>query len=195
MEIDSANRDMYREMTTVTVPRPIGWISTVDAEGRDNIAPFSHYNNVCAGSPSPPVVMFSSDIHDETPKDTPRNVLETEEFVVNLVTESLVEQMDTTSDSIAPEESEFDFAGIEREDSVAVSPPRVAESPVNVECTLYDSMRVYNHLVILGDVVHVHIDDALLTDGKVDVHKIDAVGRLGGSRYASVQVHDFERSH
>ena len=138
MELDPADRDAaYRALTSVLAPRPIGWISTVDAAGVGNLAPFSFFNAV---SSRPPAVAFSPGDRDGTLKDTPRNALDTGEFVVNLATEDLIEDVDRTSVDAAG--SEFDLAGLEREPSLVVGPPRVAESPAVLECTVLDSVRV-----------------------------------------------------
>jgi flavin reductase (DIM6/NTAB) family NADH-FMN oxidoreductase RutF len=191
MEVDPDDLsfdEMYRIMTTTIVPRPIGWISTTSADGIENVAPYSHFNTVC---PSPPVVMFSAgyaDLESQTLKDTPRNVLETGEFVVNLVTESVAQQMDETSAAIDREDSEFDFANLAKASSVRVRPPRVADASVALECSLYDSHEVYNNIVIFGEVEYVHIDDGVTTDGNIDMEKIDAVGRLGGPFYTSIDI-------
>ncbi|WP_256566671.1 flavin reductase family protein [Natrinema gelatinilyticum] len=126
-------------------------------------------------------------------KDTARNVLETEEFAVNVVTEVTIEQMDRTSVSVPPEESEFEFADIERAPCRHITPPRVADAVVTMECTLYDSIEVYEKLMILGDVHHYHVSDAVLTNGAIDSRKIDTVGRLGGPHYTVSDPIDFER--
>jgi len=171
----------YRLLSTAVTPRPIGWISTTSPEGVDNLAPYSFFNVVAV---DPPVVMFapvgSSDL-----KDTPRNVQETEQFVVNTVTHDLIEEMNATSATLPAGESEFDQVGIERADSVAVEPPRVAAAKVVLECELYDWTEVGGSVLVLGEVVHVHVDESVLTDGKVDSDKLETVGRLAGSQYAS----------
>jgi len=196
MKVDPSNRtrsETYRLLTSTVVPRPIGWISTLGSDEVDNLAPFSYYNIV---TPKPPVVMFSvSPPDDREDKDTLRNIRETGEFVCNLVTEPLVEAMDTTRTPIPADESEFDAAGLEREPSVVVDPPRVASAEVTMECRLYDELSVYENDVVLGDVARLHVDDDLLTDGKMDVRKVRAVGRLSGDYYASIDLMDFERSH
>jgi flavin reductase (DIM6/NTAB) family NADH-FMN oxidoreductase RutF len=169
----------------VIVPRPIGWISTVDAEGTDNLAPYSFFQGVIEDKP--PVVLFSAeDAEDGKLKHSAKNVLETEEFVWNLVTEGVVEQMDATSDEIPPGESEFAHAGLTREASKTVSPPRVAEAKAHFECTLYDTMRIGDHTVLFGQIQHIHVVDEFFVDGEIDVRNIDAVGRLAGSYYTHV---------
>lgn len=194
VEIDPADQEWkenYRIMTTSVLPRPIGWISTRSADGTDNIAPFSHFNTVC---PSPPVIMFSAgDREGGELKHTAQNAIETEEFAFNLVTESLAEQMDNSSASLDEGESEFEFAGIERAACERISVPRVAESPVCMECTLYDARRVYGNMMVEGEVTYFHIDDALLVDGKIDMHKVDAIGRLGGPFYTNIEIMDLTR--
>lgn len=186
------DRDMYRLLSSVIIPRPIGFISSRSRTEMDNLAPYSYFNAV---SSSPPVIMFSAGDRDGDLKDTPRNVLEHEEFVFNLVTEDIGEQMDRTSADLDANHSEFDFADLQRAASEVVAVPRVAEASVALECTLYDSWQVYDNTAILGEVVYAHIDDELLTDGKVDVTKIDAVGRLAGPYYTGIDRLELERNY
>ncbi len=181
---------LYRTMTSLVVPRPIGWISTVGADGRDNLAPFSFFNAV---SGRPPVVMFSASRRDGRPKDSARFALETGEFVANLVTESVMERMDATSASV--EGSEFDAVGVERAPAEAVAPPRVADAAACLECEVVESLQVGTNTVVFGEVRHLFVDDALLTDGRVDARKVDAVGRLGGPFYTGVDVLEFTRQY
>lgn len=194
MEIDPDEADartLYRTMTTIVVPRPIGWISSADADGRENLAPFSHFNTV---STAPPVVYFSAGT-EEGRKDTARNILSTEEFVVNLVTRDLLKSMDLTSAKLDPNKSEFKFAKLETETSEIVRAPRVYSSPVTFECELYDYVDVFGTDVIFGKVLRISIDDALLTAGKIDMNKIDPVGRLGGPYYTDTERLGFERQY
>ena len=192
MELSPADRPdaMYRTLTSLVVPRPIGWISTLDGAGRRNLAPYSYFNAV---SSRPPVVMFSGGVRDGEPKDTPRNALETGEFVANLVTEDVIEAMDRTSASV--EGDEFGFADLTPEAATTVEPDRVAEAHAHLECTVRDSLTIGTNTVVFGDVQHVHVADDLLTDGAVDTRKVTAVGRLGGSYYSRVDVMDFERTY
>ena len=193
---------LYRTLAGAVVPRPIAWVSTTNAdtveqsststrtqseEGVDNLAPYSFFNVVAV---DPPVVMFAPVDDDSEPsglKDTPRNVEATGEFVVNVVTEELAEAMNATSATLPAGESEFDHAGLERAASRVVSPPRVAASPVAFECSLYEMVDVGSSTMVLGEVEWVHVDDDVTTDGKVDVTKLDAVGRLSGSLYATTR--------
>lgn len=175
---------MYRTLAGGVVPRPIAWVSSTSPDGVDNLAPFSFFNVV---SIAPPVLMFAPVDAPDGLKDTARNVRETEEFVVNVVTAPLAESMNATSASIAPDVSEFDHADVERGDSRRVAAPRVADAAVSFECTLYDFVDVGSSSLILGEVVFVHADDEVTTDGKLDVTKLDAVGRLSGRHYSSTR--------
>ena len=171
----------YRLLSTAVTPRPIGWISTRSQEGVDNLAPYSFFN---VAAVDPPVVMFAP-IGSEDLKDTPRNVRETEQFVVNIVTRELVEAMNATSATLPAGESEFVHVGIERAESAVVDPPRVAAAPVALECELHDWVEVGGSVLVLGEVVYAHVDEGVLTDGQVDIEQLDTVGRLAGSQYAS----------
>lgn len=195
MELDPAEYDtneVYRIITSIVVPRPIGWVSTLSEDGVDNLAPYSYFNAV---SSYPPVVMFSVGSRNGMGKDTARNALATGEFVVNLVTEPVAEQMDMTSATLPPTDSEFDFAGLTPVDAVTVSPARVEEAAVNLECTLFESLSVYDNTVVLGDVEYMHVDNSLLTDGTLDATKVNAVGRLGGPYYSRIDRMDLEREY
>jgi flavin reductase (DIM6/NTAB) family NADH-FMN oxidoreductase RutF len=188
MEIDPEEvSSMYRTLAGAVVPRPIAWVSTTEPEGVDNLAPYSFFNVVAV---DPSVVMFAPVDDSDSPeglKDTPRNVRETGEFVVNVVTESVAEAMNETSATLSPGESEFDRADLTRAASRVVAPPRVAESPVAFECSLYEMLDVGDSSMVLGEVEWVHADDDVTTDGKLDVQKLDAVGRLSGSLYATTE--------
>ena len=179
-----------RAIKSLVTPRPIAWVSTLSEAGEENLAPFSASNYA---SQDPPVLLFSCSRRDGGLKDTAANVLATEEFAVNVVTEPLAEAMDTTSAPLDPGESEFAFAELEAADCVAIDAPRVAEAAATMECRLRETVDIAGRLVIFGDVVHVHVDDDLLTDGKVDSRKVDTVGRLGGPYYTVADPMPFER--
>ncbi len=181
---------MHRILTTLVTPRPIGWISTRDDE-RDNLAPYSYFNAV---STYPPVVMFSGSSRDGEPKDSGRMAADSGAFVVNLVTEELVEAMDATSVPLESA-SEFDFVGIERAEATTVDAPRVADADAWLECTVYDTMEIYDNLVVFGEVRNIGVDERLTTDGVVDMHNVDSVGRLGGPYYTGLRMLDVERSN
>ncbi|KTG31013.1 flavin reductase family protein [Haloferax profundi] len=194
MDIDpeSAVDEMYRLLTSLIIPRPIGWVSTRSADGVDNLAPFSFYMGVIEAEP--PVVMFSVEQRpDGTLKDSARNAVETEAFGLNLVTADLVEQMDRTSESVEPGTDEFEIVGLERREATTVDVPLVAAAKATMECTLHDTMDIGDHTVVFGHIERIHVDDSLLTDGKIDVTKIDAVGRLTGSYYANLEPFQVDR--
>lgn len=173
----------YRTLTSVVVPRPIGWISTTGADGVDNLAPYSFFN---VATTDPPTVLFAPGrrSHAEDGRtDTARNVRETEEFVVNLVTREFAEAMNETSATLDPGESEFDHAGLERAPSTVVDPPRVAGVAAAMECELREVQRIGAHELVLGEAVRFHLDEGLLDGDRVDVTEVDAVGRLASSWY------------
>ncbi len=181
MEIDpNAGGSLYRTLAGAVIPRPIAWVSSRSADGVENLAPYSFFN---VASVAPPVLMFSAGDTEDGLKDTPTNIRETEEFVVNIVTESVAEAMNETSATLPHGENEFDHVGLTRGESKTVNAPRVAESPVSFECSLYEMVDIGASTMVLGKVEWVHVDDDVTTDGKLDVDKIDAVGRLSGSLY------------
>jgi flavin reductase (DIM6/NTAB) family NADH-FMN oxidoreductase RutF len=187
MELEPAEGEsFYRTLSTGVVPRPIAWVSSRSADGVDNLAPFSFFNVVCV---DPPMVGFApSDRRDGSLKDTPRNVVDTEEFVVNVVTMDLAEEMNATSGTFDPGESEFEAAGIDAAPSTKVTPARVADAKISFECELHDTLDLGASTLVIGEVVLAHVDEAVTTaDGKLDVEKLDAVGRLAGSWYTSTR--------
>jgi len=186
MEIDPETADgLYRTVTSIITPRPVGWISTRAPDGTDNLAPYSFFNGL--NEKTPPVVMFSAeDSSSGISKDSVANVIETGEFVHNLVTVDLFDEMVATADSIETEKSEFAYANIPIEEASTVDAPRVANAKAHFECTLYDDARIGDHTVIMGEIEHIHVDDALCSDGVVDVRQIDPIGRLAGDYYATM---------
>lgn len=186
MELDPATHDgsLYRTLTGTVIPRPVGWISTTSPDGVDNLAPYSFFNVV---SVTPPIVMFAPGLRPDGLTDTARNVESTGEFVVNVVTRPFARSMNATSATLASDDSEFDHADLDRAPSTRVRPPRVEGIAVAYECTLHAMERVGGSHVVMGEVIYVHLDDAILdSDGDVDVREVDAVGRLAGSFYATV---------
>lgn len=184
MKLDPETVDsFYRTLAGAVVPRPIAWVSSVAADGGLNLAPYSFFNVV---NVDPPVVMFAPSARPGRPEglaDSARNALETEEFVVNVVTEPFAEAMNATSATLAPGENEFEHAGLETTPAERVDPPRVAGIEVAFECELYDAVEIGSNTMVLGEVVLAHLADGVTTDGKLDVTKVDAVGRLSGSYY------------
>lgn len=179
----------YKLLTGSVIPRPIGWISTVDAHGHANLAPFSFFNAV---SEDPPHVMFSTVRPGGRNKDTLNNVLETGEFVVNLVTEDTVEKMNGTSAPFPSEINEFEALGLTMAPSGLVRPPRVAESAVQLECRLVHRYDIGDHdtggaTLLVGEVLRFHFREGIVNDNfHVDLQKYRPVARLAGSNYAKL---------
>lgn len=195
MEIDLTTHDAtdgYRVITSLIVPRPIGWISTRHPDGTVNLAPYSYFNAVCS---TPPVLMFSAGSSSGELKDTPRNATASEEFVMNLVTEETIREMDKTSAKLPDDESEFEYAELTPVESTTVRPPRVAEAAANLECKLYETLTIYTNTVVFGEVTYIHIDNSLITNGDVDATKVNAIGRLGGPYYSKIDRSDYQRSY
>ncbi len=178
--------EIYRHLTAAITPRPIAWVSTLSASGVANLAPFSFFNGVGA---NPPAVMFSPvNRRDGSRKDTILNIEATKQFVINIVPEALARVMNDTSADFPPEESEFAACGLTAVPSHKVRPPRVKESPVQMECVLHEIVKVgdgpLSANVVIGRVVLIHANDAVLdATGQIDPEKVDTVGRLGASAY------------
>ena len=193
MEADPATlpwKSVYKLLIGSILPRPIGWISTVDAAGLTNLAPFSFFNAVAS---RPPTVVFCPTIRefDAGPKDTLRNVRTTGEFVVNIVTEALADAMNISSTEFPPEVDEFRAAGLTPAASAVVSPPRVAESPIHYECRVHQIVDIGSEpgggSLVLGRIVHLHVDPSvLLQDDKIDLSVLRPIGRLSGAGYCRV---------
>ena len=176
---------------SLIVPRPIGWITSIDKQGRVNLAPFSFFNAVAE---EPPMVMFAPGGRkaDRHIKDSRANVEETGEFVCNLSTWELRDAMNLTSANLAVGEDEMKHAGLTPAPSALVKPPRVKESPVHFECRLWKVIDLPSHdkdephCMVVGEVVGVHIDDALIKDQRVDIVAAQPIARLGYSEYSVV---------
>jgi len=172
---------------SLIVPRPIGWISSISGDGVVNLAPYSFFNGVAA---NPAVVMFCPG--GAARKDSLKNVEETGEFVVNVATDGQRLEVNETSAIVPPEVDEFALAGLEALPSHVVKPPRVAGAPAHLECkhlqtvTLPADDPASPNAMVLGLVVGIHIDDAILTDGLVDMAKFRPIARLGYMDYTVV---------
>ncbi len=177
----------------IVTPRPIGWISTLDAQGRANLAPFSFFNG-CGDAP--PMVMFAQTGRKSRPepvKDSVANIRETGEFACNIVSQALKEAMNLSSGTYQPEVDEFELAGLTKAPGKTISAPHVAEAPAVLECKLVkivDDLPSWRehafNIMIIGEVVGVHIDDAILKDGRVDVLGYNPVARMGYMDYTTV---------
>lgn len=187
MDLDPAElsrRDRYYWMIGAIVPRPIAFVSTRAADGALNLAPFSYFVGV--GSNPPTVALGLGSRRDGSPKDTLANATATGELVINVVTEAMAEAMVATSADFPPEVSEFEACGFTPAPSTKVAPPRVAESPIALECTLAGTQEVGGSTLLLAEIVWIHCDDAVTTDGLPDPAKLRPLARLGGQLYAGL---------
>jgi flavin reductase (DIM6/NTAB) family NADH-FMN oxidoreductase RutF len=179
--------DAYRWLASTVTPRPIAWVSTLSAEGRSNLAPFSFFQVI---SDSPPTLLVNTSVRDDgSVKDTLRNVRETGELVIHLVSAAQAEAMNATAAWLPHGVSEIEHAGIATVPSERVKPPRVAGAPVAFECQLEQIMPYPadnpSSMLIFARVLLAHIDDAVMLDERhVDPAKLDLVGRLGGTQYS-----------
>ena len=179
-------REVYGWMTSTIAPRPIAWVSTISADGRPNLAPFSFFQGVTS---NPPTLLFVPvNNRDGQPKDTVRNIRQVPEFVINVVTYALAGPMNATAATLPYGENEAEKFGIETTPSTRVRPPRVAAAPVAFECTLDRIVGIGEgplaaH-VIFGRIHLVHVSDAVLgPDGRIDPARLDLIGRMSGDLY------------
>ena len=174
------------------VPRPIGWISTIGADGVANLAPYSQFQNLTF---DPHYVMFAA---NQTPggrrKDSVVNAEQSKEFVYNMVTYDLREAMNLTAQQVPPEVDEFELAGLAKASSRLVKAPRVAKSPVHFECRYHQTVRLPGNGtmgtvdIVIGEVIGIHIkDEFILPDGKLDILRIRPLARLGYYDYTSIE--------
>jgi flavin reductase (DIM6/NTAB) family NADH-FMN oxidoreductase RutF len=173
----------YKLLIGSVVPRPIAFVSTISREGATNLAPFSFFNAICA---EPPSICFS--VSNRVPlKDTIVNIRATGEFVLNIVSEAIAEQMNLCSGDYPAGVSEFSMSGLTPEASDVVKPPCVRESPMNMECKLIQIVDVGTRhggaSLVIGEVVRFHFDPAIADNFRVDPAKLRAIGRMGGNEY------------
>jgi flavin reductase (DIM6/NTAB) family NADH-FMN oxidoreductase RutF len=192
---DCQPRQVYKLMTGIIVPRPVALVSTVDRNGVPNLAPFSFFSGV--GS-NPPTVLFcpairaqsrlGADGRPEFRKDTLRNVEETGEFVVNVVSDAIAAAANASAADVPPDVDEFVLSGLTPQPSDLVRPARVAESPAQMECKLlqvvYTSREPGGGVIVLGRIVRFHLLSRLVDDFRVDPAGLDAVGRMAGNTWA-----------
>jgi flavin reductase (DIM6/NTAB) family NADH-FMN oxidoreductase RutF len=182
----------FNPFKSTVIPRPIGWITTLDERGGVNLAPFSQFNNI---GYDPAYVMFSGggDIRRTGRKDSTINAIERGEFVCNMATWDLREEVNLTAAAVDPEVDEAALAGLEMLPSRLVAPPRVARSPVHLECVVHQAITLPGNsvrnimTVVIGKVVGIHIaDDALTPEGRIDVKRIRPICRLGYIDYSVI---------
>jgi flavin reductase (DIM6/NTAB) family NADH-FMN oxidoreductase RutF len=183
-------KDNHRLMIGSIVPRPIAFVSTKSKNGILNLAPFSYFNGVCS---NPPTIMFAPARrgYDGLTKDTLNNIRDTEEFVVNIVSEGIVEPMVACATDFEKEVNEFEVSGLTPVDSVKVAPPCVKESKVSFECRLQTIVPVGEAepgggFVVIGNIVMFHVDDDVYRDGRIDLDALKPVGRLAGNNYSRI---------
>jgi flavin reductase (DIM6/NTAB) family NADH-FMN oxidoreductase RutF len=195
-----AHREFYNILISAVGPRPIAWVSSLSASGQPNLAPFSFFNAVCA---KPPLLAFAPGMRLPKkagaaigevagapaghPKDTLRNIRETKEFVINIVTFELAEAMNLTAGDYEASIDEFELAKVSSAPSKVVRPRRVTESPVSFECKLYQILD-FNPApeggsLVIGEIVSLHINERNLKEGRLDRNSLDLIGRLGGAQY------------
>jgi flavin reductase (DIM6/NTAB) family NADH-FMN oxidoreductase RutF len=176
---DTHPRGIYRLLNAVVVPHPIAWVSSRSAAGIDNLAPHSFFTVSCA---DPPIVQFTSIGR----KDSLANAVATGEFVINLAPEDLFEQINATATDFPSDHDEFAEVGLERESSVLVAPPRVAASPVAIECVLHDTKDLGTSVVVFGRVVLLSVAAEAIVDGYPAIERLRPLARLGRRQWATV---------
>ncbi|MFD1737216.1 flavin reductase family protein [Bacillus salitolerans] len=188
-------KDAYKLLVGSIVPRPIAFVSTVDQDGVANLSPYSFFTAICA---DPMLVCFSPMRKGTTgeKKDTLLNIESTKEFVINIVGSSIAEQMNDTAIEYEKTIDEFEVTGLTKVGSMTVKPPRVKESLVHLECVLHEVLHFGDHpgsgSLVIGKVQHVHVDDELYFDGKIDTEKLDPIGRLAGQMFTKPMTDTFE---
>jgi flavin reductase (DIM6/NTAB) family NADH-FMN oxidoreductase RutF len=181
-------RQAYQLVTRLVAPRPIALVSTLDERGRGNLAPYSYF--MMGGANPPSCVICPVNFRDGSPKHTLQNIESTGEYVINVVTRDIAEQVNQASYTYDRGVDEFDHVGLTRAPAAVVAPPRVAESPVALECRLFQVLRhgdgALSSNYIVGEILWAHVTDEVLTDGKPDDSKIRFVARLGASYWSEV---------
>lgn len=175
----------YRLLTGLVVPRPIAWVTTLSACGAVNLAPFSHFTFV---SPKPPMLAISVGRKGDTYKDTARNILANEEFVVHIADRSLVGPLHDSAQEFPPEVSEAEELGLKTAASLHVAVPRLAAAPVAMECRLRHCIEFgeTRSRLLVGEVLVFRLREGLMADGKVDTRALDPIGRIAGPNYTTL---------
>ena len=189
-------RDAYKLLQGSVLPRPIAFVSSQDENGNANLAPFSFFTVISA---NPMMVCFSPMRRgtDGAKKDTLKNIESTKEFVINIVSEEFVQQMNDCATEFTADVDEFEASGLTKVDSVAVKPARVKESKVHLECVLdqvlhFGAEEAGAGSLVIGKVVHVHVADELYESGRINSEKLNPVGRLAGATYTLPLAKTFE---
>ncbi len=189
---DLTKKQSYKLMTGAIVPRPIAWVSTVDATGNHNLAPFSFFNGIAV---MPPTLGFTVAYSDDArgAKDTYQNLIANRECVVNMVTEATAYAMNESAKDFPPDVDEFQETGLTPVPSVHVRPMRVGESPIQFECTLHQVVRIENDIarsdLMLCRIHVIHVDETVYEeDYRIDQDAYQVIGRMGGTNY--IHTHD-----
>ncbi|MEI5909014.1 flavin reductase family protein [Bacillus spongiae] len=188
-------QEAYKLLIGSIVPRPIAFVSTIDLKGTPNVAPYSFFTAICAD----PMLICFSPMRKGTngnKKDTLLNIEETKEFVINIVSQEFVREMNDTAQDLPQEIDEFDLVGLEKTPSHTVKPYRVKESKVQLECTLHDVLHFGDKpgagSLVIGQVQHVHIRDDLFNEGKIDTELLKPIGRLAGQTFTNPLAETFD---
>ena len=175
----------YKLLSSTIVPRPIAFVTSMDSRGQGNAAPYSFFNAV--GAEPPVIILGFMPNPDGSQKDTPNNIMETKEFVVNLVDEPLSVQMNMCAARLPPDVDEINLAELETVPSLEVRPPRLKASPVSFECKYYNDMPLKGGgRIIVGEVLHFHLRDEIISrldPLRIDLNKLGVIGRLTGPKY------------
>jgi len=180
--------EVYKLMSGIIVPRPVALVSTIDRDGVPNVAPFSFFSGVGA---NPPTVLFCPTLRSsgDSRKDTLRNVEQTGEFVINVVSGAIADAANAAAAEVGPEIDEFKIAGLTPLASEIVRPPRVAESPAHMECKLlqiiFTGQGPGAGVIVLGEVVRFHVHSEMFDNFRVDPVKLNAVGRMAGNAWVN----------
>jgi len=180
-------QETHKLMIGSIIPRPIAFVSTQSNNGKNNVAPFSYFNGVCS---KPPTIMFAPARRgwDGEEKDTLINIRDTEEFVVNIVSESFAEKMVMCATDFESDVDEFEISGLTPTNSQKIKPPRVGEAQISFECKLNQIVEIGDGtsgsgFVVIGTIVLFHIDDGIYDNGRIITDKLEPLGRLAGNWY------------
>jgi flavin reductase (DIM6/NTAB) family NADH-FMN oxidoreductase RutF len=191
--------EIYKVLSGSIIPRPIAWVSTRDTNGLYNLAPFSFFNLFGV---DPPTIAFAPGYKNimgngggatRVPKDTLRNIIDTQEFVVNLVSRELAGKMNQTSGEYPHGTSEFVEVGLTAVSSQFVSAPSVAGSPVSMECKLVQIVQHGNNNIVIGEIVGINVQDSVMDErGHINGNALQAIGRIAGDWYTTTTDGNFE---
>jgi flavin reductase (DIM6/NTAB) family NADH-FMN oxidoreductase RutF len=184
MIIDPSKLDtnsVYKLLIGSVVPRPIAWVTSRSRDNILNLAPFSFFNAACREPPMLTISIGPRTGGEDYPKDTLTNLRETQEFVINIVSVSLANAMHETSINYPPEVDEFERAGVTPASCEVVKTPRIAEAKISMECTVEHMLRLGSDYLVIGRMLRYHIEDELLSNGRINIQKLDPLGRMAGN--------------